>query len=40
VDGELRHVFVEASTMEKKQVPDDLRRALEPYAARRPETVA
>ncbi len=40
VDGELRHVFVDAATMDKKQVPGDLRRALEPYAARGAETVA
>jgi acyl-CoA thioester hydrolase len=34
VEGELRHVFVEAGTVEKKAIPDDIRRALEPYAAR------
>ena len=31
-EGELRHVFVDPHTMEKKPIPDDLRTALEPYA--------
>jgi acyl-CoA thioester hydrolase len=31
-EGELRHVFVDAKTMQKKPMPDDVRRALEPYA--------
>jgi acyl-CoA thioester hydrolase len=34
VEGELRHVFVEAGTVEKKPMPAYIRRALEPYAAR------
>jgi acyl-CoA thioester hydrolase len=32
VSGELRHVFVDPQTFEKKPIPDDLRAALEPYA--------
>ena len=33
VEGEMRHVFVDAATKEKRPMPDDVRRALEPYAA-------
>lgn len=33
VEGELRHVFVDPGTNEKQPIPDDIRRALEPYAA-------
>ena len=31
-DGELRHVFVDLATKQKKRIPDDVRRALEPYS--------
>jgi acyl-CoA thioester hydrolase len=31
-EGELRHVFVDPETMSKKPIPDDVRRALVPYA--------
>ena len=33
VDGELRHVFIDAQTKEKRPIPDDVRRRLEPYLA-------
>jgi acyl-CoA thioester hydrolase len=32
VEGRIRHVFVDATTREKRPIPDDVRRALEPYA--------
>ena len=31
VEGEVRHVFVTAGTTDKLEIPDDIRRALEPY---------
>jgi acyl-CoA thioester hydrolase len=31
VEGEMRHVFVDAETMRKKEIPDNVRRGLEPY---------
>jgi acyl-CoA thioester hydrolase len=31
-EGELRHVFVDPETFAKKPIPDEVRRALEPYA--------
>ena len=31
VEGEVRHVFVDAATREKRPIPDDVRRGLEPY---------
>jgi acyl-CoA thioester hydrolase len=31
VEGEMRHVFVDAETMRKKEIPDNMRRGLEPY---------
>ena len=40
VEGELRHVFVEAGTVEKKPMPAYIRRALESYAARPSGTLA
>lgn len=30
-EGELRHVFIDLETKEKKRIPDAVRRALEPY---------
>jgi acyl-CoA thioester hydrolase len=31
VEGEVRHVFIEAGTNTKREIPDEVRRALEPY---------
>ena len=31
VEGEVRHVFVEPGNNTKREMPDDVRRALEPY---------
>lgn len=31
--GELRHVFIDPESLSKKEIPDDLRAALEPYTA-------
>ena len=41
VEGEMRHVFVDAATREKRPIPEDVRHALEPYLAGAPaeETV-
>ncbi len=33
VEGELRYVFVDPASGEKKPIPDDVREALAPYAA-------
>src|SRR4051794_1113107 len=33
VAGEMRHVFIEPDTKQKRQMPDDIRAALEPYLA-------
>jgi len=33
VEGEIRHVFIDVETKEKCGIPDDIRRALEPYVA-------
>jgi acyl-CoA thioester hydrolase len=30
-EGHMRHVFIEPATKEKKPMPDDIRRAFEPY---------
>jgi acyl-CoA thioester hydrolase len=30
-EGELRHVFVEPGSLQKKPIPDEIRRALEPH---------
>ena len=30
-EGELRHVFIDLQSKDKKRIPDDVRRALEPY---------
>jgi len=32
VAGEMRHVFIDPATKQKRQMPDDIRAALEPYA--------
>jgi acyl-CoA thioester hydrolase len=32
VEGEVRHVFVDAETMQNKNIPPDMRKRLEPYA--------
>jgi acyl-CoA thioester hydrolase len=32
VEGEVRHVFVDPGTGKKREIPDEVRRALEPYA--------
>ena len=32
VEGRMRHVFVDATTREKRPIPDYVRRGLEPYA--------
>ncbi len=29
--GELRHVFIDLETQQKRRIPDDVRQALEPY---------
>lgn len=39
-DGELRHVFVEPATLRKREIPQDVRAALQPYTAGEPEAVA
>jgi acyl-CoA thioester hydrolase len=31
VEGEVRHVFVKPGSNTKREIPDDIRRALEPY---------
>jgi acyl-CoA thioester hydrolase len=31
VGGQMRHVFIDPDTKEKKPMPDDIRRAFEPY---------
>jgi acyl-CoA thioester hydrolase len=36
VEGEIRHVFVDMATRQKRPIPDDVRRGLEPYL-REPE---
>jgi acyl-CoA thioester hydrolase len=33
VEGNFRHVFIDPPTKAKKQIPDDIRAALEPYVA-------
>ena len=30
-EGELRHVFIDLRTKDKKPIPEDVRQALEPY---------
>jgi acyl-CoA thioester hydrolase len=31
IEGTMRHVFIDPATKEKRQMPDDIRRGLEPY---------
>jgi acyl-CoA thioester hydrolase len=33
VEGEMRHVFIDPETKQKKPMPEEIRTALEPYAA-------
>lgn len=33
VEGRMRHVFIDPATKEKKPIPEDIRRGLEPYLA-------
>ena len=33
VEGEIRHVFIDPPTKEKRPMPDEIRAALEPYVA-------
>jgi acyl-CoA thioester hydrolase len=33
VEGELRHVYIDPQTKQKRAMPDEIRAALEPYAA-------
>ena len=40
VEGEMRHVFIDPQTKDKRAMPDDIRAALEPYAATAQETAA
>ena len=40
VAGEMRHVFIDPATKAKRQIPDDIRTALEPYAIAADEEVA
>ena len=37
VEGEVRHVFVDAETMKKKEIPDDMRSGLAPYVVAEPD---
>jgi acyl-CoA thioester hydrolase len=32
VEGEIRHVFIDPATKATRQIPDEIRRGLEPYA--------
>jgi len=36
VEGEMRHVFVDTATHRERPIPDDVRRALEPYVSAPP----
>ncbi|MGI5169721.1 acyl-CoA thioesterase [Spirillospora sp. CA-253888] len=38
-DGEVRHVFVDPATMAKKEMPADVRAALEPYVVDDPDAL-
>src|SRR4051812_33787070 len=33
VEGQMRHVFIDPATKEKRSMPEEIRRALEPYHA-------
>jgi acyl-CoA thioester hydrolase len=37
VEGEIRHVFIDPATKEKRRMPDDIRAGLEPYLVAEPE---
>ncbi len=40
VEGEIRHVFIDPTTKQKRTIPDDIRAALEPYLVDEPEPAA
>lgn len=40
VGGEIRHVFVDLATREKREIPAEIRAGLEPYAVEPPPVVA
>jgi acyl-CoA thioester hydrolase len=40
VEGEIRHVFIDPRTKQKRTMPDDIRAALEPYLAAEAEAAA
>jgi acyl-CoA thioester hydrolase len=40
VEGEMRHVFIDPATKDKRPMPDDIRAALMPYLAEEPEPAA
>ena len=40
VAGEMRHVFIEPATKQKRSMPDDIREALTPYLVTEAETAA
>ena len=40
VEGEIRHVFIDPATKQKRTMPDDIRAALEPYLEAEMETAA
>jgi acyl-CoA thioester hydrolase len=40
VEGEIRHVFIDPKTKQKRTMPDDIRAALEPYLVTEPEPAA
>jgi acyl-CoA thioester hydrolase len=33
VEGTMRHVFIDPATKEKREIPEDIRRGLEPYVS-------
>ncbi|HYP48271.1 MAG TPA: thioesterase family protein [Thermoleophilaceae bacterium] len=39
-DGELRHVFVDPASLQKREIPANVRESLEPFVAAEPEAVA
>ena len=40
VEGEMRHVFIEPATKQKRAMPDSIRAGLEPYLVSEPEPAA
>jgi acyl-CoA thioester hydrolase len=40
VEGEIRHVFIDPGSKQKRQMPDGIRLALEPYVESEPEPEA